>query len=321
MTLALAAILLLTVPSLVTQLFALFENAPKERTRLLAWLGQYDAAAPLVKAIKAVPLDELFAGAGRQLLGYSSEIVAGIGYSVTTLFLSIYLLADSTRVTGALYSVVPREYHVRLARIMLHLEVIVGGYVRGQVITSAMITVFMFGLLSILGVPNALALAVFGGITDVIPFIGGILAIAPAALAALGVGPIPALVVLIAMFVYQELESRVLVPRLYGHVLRISPVVVLLALLIGGTLLGILGALLALPIAAGVQMMVRELRFDLPGDDRDDSHARLRDERAEAAYERMTAGAPAVEAAVVAGKIAETTHEQDEAKKATDGAK
>jgi predicted PurR-regulated permease PerM len=294
-----AGVLLLTVPTLVTQLLHILENAKGDRARLIAYLSQYELGAPLARSIRAVPFDELFAGATTRLVGYSSELLAALGYGVTTLFLSIYLLADAKRVHGAIYALVPRHYHLRLARILLNLETIVGGYMRGQLITSVAISVFVFALLTILHVPNALALALFAGLTDIIPMIGGILASAPSVVAALGRGTPTVVGIAVALFLYQEFESRILVPRLYGRVLRISPVVVLLALMIGGTLLGILGALLALPIAAGLQMIVRELRVELPGAT-DDPRARVRDATAEATYEALSAGAAPVEAAAIA---------------------
>ena len=77
-------------------------------------------------------------------------------------------------------------------------------------------------------------------------------------------------IVLFAMIGYQEFESRVIVPRVYGQALRLSSAVVVIALLVGGKVGGIIGALLALPIAAALRMLIEELRVDLPGDDTDD---------------------------------------------------
>ena len=141
-------------------------------------------------------------------------------------------------------------------------------------------------------------------LADLIPFVGGLLATAPAALFALSRGLPVALVVLIALFGYQEFESRILIPRVYGHVLRLAPTMVVLALLAGGVLGGVIGAVLALPIAAGLQMMVKELRVDLPGDDSDDRSARARDARTEATYELMSAGATAPDAGQIAKTLA-----------------
>jgi hypothetical protein len=96
----------------------------------------------------------------------------------------------------------------------------------------------------------------------------------------------------------------VIVPRIYGQALRLSSAVVVIALLMGGKVGGIIGALLALPIAAALRMLVEELRVDMPGDDTDDPRLRARDARAEKIYARATAGASPEEAAAVATEIA-----------------
>jgi len=101
------------------------------------------------------------------------------------------------------------------------------------------------------------------------------------------------------------------VPKIYGHVLRLSPTAVILALLAGGMLAGVIGALLALPIAAGLQMMLEELRVDLPGDDSDDRAAHARDAKTEATYERMSAGATAPEAGQIARTLAHDIRDAD----------
>ncbi len=171
--LAFGAILLVTVPPLVTQLLHIIDDAPGERRKLIAFLQQYHWTTPFWKAVKAVPLDDLVVHAGNTLLGYSSEILSAIGYAITTLFLALYLLADPGRAKTIVYALVPRTYHVKLARILIELKTIVGGYMRGQLITSVAITIFTFGLLSAFRVDEALALAMFAGLTDVIPVIGG----------------------------------------------------------------------------------------------------------------------------------------------------
>jgi len=300
----LSAVIFLSIPPLLAQVQHIIEDAPAERRKLVAFLNQYRWAAPFVKTIRAVPLDDLVLKAGNQLLGYSAAILEVIGYAVTTLFLALYLLADPGRAKSLLYALVPRNYHVRLARILIELKTIVGGYMRGQLITSVAITIFTFGLLTILHVEDALALAIFAGLTDVIPFIGGYVASAPVIFAVAPQGTGVMLIVAALMFLYQEFESRILVPRVYGRTLRMSPAIVLLALLVGGTLLGILGALLALPIAAGLKMVVSELRVELPGEEQLDAEVRARDEKAEQVYEELAAGEPVEKAAAIAGELA-----------------
>jgi len=156
--------------------------------------------------------------------------------------------------------------------------------------------------------------AVFAALTDVLPYIGGLLALAPAVFAASIQGLPIAIAVLIAMVIYQELESRIIVPRVYGHVLRLPSAIVMVALLIGGAVLGILGALLALPIAAAIRMMAEELRVELPGQRPENSQVRKLDAREERIFERLAAGASAEEAATIAAKIAEARFELDAAR-------
>lgn len=303
---------LLTLPSLVRQSSALFSQVPEYRDRAVQWMQGHRLLAPIAESMhRGTASSALLERLAHYALFVSERAVLLVGYGITALFLAIYLLADSRRTLGALYAVVPRHYHLRLARILLNLETIVGGYIRGQLITSAAITLFTFVLLRVLGVPNPLALAVFAGLTDVLPFVGGLLATTPAALAALSRGVMPALVVVGAMMVYQEFESRVLVPRVYGKALRLPAAVVILALLIGGTLLGIIGALLALPLAAALLMALRELRVALPGQALVDRTLRERDEEAERTYARRSAGAPARDAAAIAVDIADQIRHSD----------
>ena len=132
-------------------------------------------------------------------------------------------------------------------------------------------------------------------------------------LAALARGPVVVAVVLLIMLAYEEFESRVLVPRIYGRALRLPSSVVLFALLAGGTLMGILGALLALPVAATVMMLIEELRVELPGQQEQvaDVEQRVGDERAEEEYERRTEGVPAEQAAAIAVEISDDRRKED----------
>jgi len=303
----------LIVPALVEQVMQIAQDAPAHKVRLIGILEQQEQTAALAVMLEESGLERLSIVVREWLLGHSLNALEVVGYLVTTLFLAYYLLADGKRTQGALYALVPRDYHMRLARILHNLEVIVGGYVRGQLITSAVITVFTYLLLLACGVPNPLALALFAGLADVIPFVGGFLATAPAVLAALPLGTPVTLVVFLALFAYQEFENRILVPRVYGHVLRLSPAVVVIALLAGGMLLGIIGALLALPIAAGLRMIISELRVDLPGDDSQDPKARAEDARTEAVYEKRSAGSTAPDAGQIANELAQDIREEDEA--------
>ncbi len=305
---------LITIPSLVAQVSQTITNLPEIQKGLARALESHRLTAPLANAIRTFKPEDRVRGVNvTTAVTASLGVVEVIGYAATSVVLAIYFIADAERSRAALYALIPRRFHVRLARVLLNLETIVGGYLRGQIITSVAIGVFTFALLLIARVPNALALAAFAALTDVIPFVGGLLATTPAVLVALSRGTAVATIVLVAMIGYQEFESRVIVPRIYGQALRLSSAVVVIALLVGGKVGGIVGALLALPIAAALRMLIEELRVDLPGDDTDDPHLRARDARAERAYARETAGASPAEAAAVATEIAHEIRQADAA--------
>jgi predicted PurR-regulated permease PerM len=321
LTIVATFLLLLTIPPLIEQLTHLVQHAPATRARLIALLSERNLTVPLAHVVQSAGLEQSFARIQHYLLSYSSHAVRVAGYCGTTLVLSFYLLADGKRAQGVVYALVPRDYHMRLARILQNMETIVGGYMRGQLVTSAAIGIFTFLLLAILKVPNALSLALLAAVVDVIPFIGGLLVIIPAVVAALPRGLPVAGVVLVALLAYMQFENRILVPRVYGRVLRLSPTVIILALAAGGTLTGVMGALLALPLAAGMVMILEELRVEMPGDDSLDRVERARHAKTEATYEQMSAGTTAPEAGQIAKHLAHDLRdaELEEAAKQPDG--
>jgi predicted PurR-regulated permease PerM len=298
---------LLILPSLWAQVSSLFKDLPKLQANATALAARFPMTKSFAPQISHLKLGSLATGSLGQVVDLSSRMLAGLGYAVTALVLAIYFLIEPAHIQTVAFSLTPRSHHVRLARILQQTEVIVGGYVRGQLITSAAMFVFALALLSALRVPNALALAAFAAITDVLPFVGGLLATTPAALAAISKGPWVVLAVVVAMGFYQEVESRLIVPRVYGRVLRLSPPAVILALLIGGELMGILGALLALPVAATMVILITELRVELPGEDKQVDDLRALDEVVEREFELRTAGEPVEAAAEVAHRLAEQT--------------
>ena len=302
-----------TIPSFVTQAAALVEREPAFRAELASHLALNKLTAPLSTWLRHLKYDAPAMFTSDTALAITTRVIEAFAYGVTALFLALYIMIDRDRLRGGLFATVPRRHHIRLARVMLQLETIVGAYIRGQLITCLLIGVFAFVLLVLCDVPNALALAVFAGAADVLPYIGALLSIAPMVLAALARGPVVAGVVLVVMLIYEEFESRVLVPRIYGHALRLPSSVVLVALLAGGTLMGILGALLALPLAAAVMMLIEELRVELPGQQEQlaDTEQRVEDERAEEEYERRTEDMPARQAAAIAVEMSDDRRKEE----------
>ncbi|MCK9419215.1 MAG: AI-2E family transporter [Nitrospirae bacterium] len=306
-------VLMLTIPTLVSQASALVEQEPVFRARLLNFLDRSNLTAPLATWLRDVKPDALSSAISATAFAFAMRILEIAAYGASAIFLALYIMIERDRLRGGLFAVVPRSHHIRLARVLMNLETIVGAYIRGQLLTCLLIAVFSFVLLVACGVPHALALAVFAGIADVLPYIGALLSIAPMVLVALARSPVIAVVVLMIMLAYEEFESRVLVPRIYGKTMRLPSSVVLFALLAGGTLMGISGALLALPVAATIMMLVEELRVELPGQQEQvaDVIQRAVDERSEDEYERRTEGVPAEQAAAIAVEMSDDRRKVD----------
>jgi predicted PurR-regulated permease PerM len=304
-----ALVSLVTIPALWDQLAHTINDLPQLQKDLAQKLAAHQLTAPLADAVRTFKTDKGINMSSALVASF--DVAEGVGYAATAVVLAIYFMTDGERIRGNLYSLFPRRFHVRLARVLLNLETIVGGYLRGQVITSVAMGIFTFGLLSLTRVPNALALAAFAALTDVIPFVGGLVAMTPAVLVGLSRSTLIAVVVLVTMIGYQEFETQFIVPRVYGRTLRLSSAAVVVAILVGGKLGGFIGALLALPIAAAFRMLIEELRVDLPGDDTDDRSRRARDARAERTYAKESAGASPEEAATVAVSIATQIRESD----------
>jgi putative heme transporter len=303
----------LTIPELFAQVTRLIEQEPELRARLVSGLARSRVTAPLAESLRTIQYDALMKSSAAMVFDLSTRVLEVMAYGLGAIFLALYMMIDRDRLRGGLFAMVRRSHHIRLSRVMMNLETIVGGYIRGQVITCALMACFIFILLLACGVPNALALAVFGGVMDVLPYIGIFLTIGPAVLAALASGPAVAVIVCLLMVVYEEVESRLLVPVVYGRALRLPSSVVLFSLIAGATLLGIVGALLALPVAAAILMLIEELRVELPGETEDLGKAELRkrDDQGEQEYERRTEGMPAEQAAAIAVEISDDRKKEE----------
>jgi predicted PurR-regulated permease PerM len=303
----------LTVPSVVAQAAALFEREPVFRASLAKILAKHHLSAPLADWLRNLNYGAPGNTVAATAFAYSVRLFEIAAYGLSAIFLALYMMMDRDRLRGGLFALVPRSHHIRLSRVMMNAETIVGAYIRGQLITCLLIGAFTFILLTACGVPNAMALALFAALADVLPYIGAILSIVPAVLAALGQSHTSALIVLALMLTYEEFESRVLVPRIYGHSLRLPPSVVFFSLMAGGTLMGLLGALLALPVAATIMMLIEELRVDLPGeqDQVADLALRARDDLEEQEYIDRTEGVAAEQAAAIAVEISADRRESE----------
>lgn len=193
---------------------------------------------------------------GSQVVDYGQRVLVGILTGLTIAVITAYLLVETHRLRTFLFRFIPPEREADAHHFLRALERVVGGYVRGQLITSLIIGLYTTIVLLLTGVPNAVAFGVLAAFADIIPLVGAFIAVVPATIAAFQESPTQALIVLTALLIYQQFEDRLLVPRIYGQTLNLPALVVLLAVLAGAELMGIVGVLLALPAAAAARVVL-----------------------------------------------------------------
>lgn len=254
----LAAFVLLVVPPLVTQSMELAANIGAYRKNVQTHLGpDHPVLGGLLSQVFDIPSSPEVAHTLKRPLAWGQlalELVLG---GVLVLVLALYLMMDGKRTYAWLLAYVPRRHRRKMAETVPAVSDVVRAYVRGQLLTSFLYGVFAFAVLSVLHVPSALPLAVLAAICDVLPILGVFISTVPAAIFALTVSPFAAGAVVILYLLYHAFENYVLVPRVYGKRLRLSPLVVMIALLVGGSLYGLLGAILILPVFAAYPIIER----------------------------------------------------------------
>ena len=199
-----------------------------------------------------------------RFLAVGAGFVQGIANALVLLVLTVYLLVDGERVYNWVARYLPPRQRAKVRRALPEISNVVGGYLLGQALTSLLFGVFAFVVLWLLDVPQPLLLAVVAALADAIPIAGILIATVPAVLLALTVSPTAAGMAFLLYLAYQQVENYLIVPRVYRGTLQISSFAVLVAVLVGAELLGIVGVLLALPIAAAVPVIERIWWEDAP---------------------------------------------------------
>jgi predicted PurR-regulated permease PerM len=231
---------------------------------------RYPRFAPFLKTIR-IP-QTLPASAPMKLwlsrgLAAGMYAIEGVTMLILVLVLALYLLIEGKTAFEWLVSLAPQSKRRRLRQTGIEMSGVGLAYMRGQAITCFICGGWAYLVLLVLGIPAALPLAVIAFVADLVPVVGTIAMTLPAVLLALTVGPMKAALVLAAYLFYHLAESYFIVPRVYGRQMRLSTLTVLLAITVGGTLQGVVGAILILPFVAAYPIVERIwLRDQLPED-------------------------------------------------------
>lgn len=180
-----------------------------------------------------------------------------VGQLALGLVMAFYWLTARDRLEGYLLTLTPIRRRDRVKAIIGDVERTLGDYVRGTAILMAAIGASAFVGLVLLGVPNALPLAVVAGVFEAVPLVGGTIGAVPAVLAAFAVSPTTGVLALLLFVGIQLVENGVLVPRVMARSVGIDPLLVILAIAAGSLLNGIVGVLLAIPVVGAIQVIFR----------------------------------------------------------------
>src|ERR687889_340598 len=265
-------VVVIFLPLLVDQIngFIRFVNtaaqAPEGPTEYIKGLAKDNGLGGLVQRIDTELSDlrkqlgevvgNLFSATG-QIAVSAAGFVAALA---TVLTLTFFLILGADRYVDAGVGLFSERHQPLVRRILGQAAGAISGYVTGNLAISVICGVTTFVVLLILGMPYAAPLALLVAVLDLVPLVGATLGGALLVIVGLFVEPWKALVLLVFVLVYQQVESSMLQPLVYSHAVQLSGLAVLIALLVGGQLLGIPGALLAIPVAEIIRILITEIR-------------------------------------------------------------
>ncbi|MBV8245963.1 MAG: AI-2E family transporter [Candidatus Eremiobacteraeota bacterium] len=263
-----AAFSLVVVPPLVTQLHGLIVQLPG-----LAQSAQRDLSDPNNSFVKRMPpdvqayLNTLPAQVNALVAKYGfgvAQRALGAAFSAAALFLSViivpiltaYLLTDSEELKRACLGFVPAAARPKALSILRDLNVVLGAFVRGQLLDGAILAALVTIMLAIMHVPYALVIGLGAGVLNLVPYLGAVIGFIPSvALALLYNGWQNALIVGILFAVIQQVDGNVILPRVMKQNLQLSPLVIILSILIFSALFGLVGTFLAVPVTAMLRVL------------------------------------------------------------------
>ncbi|MUP58491.1 AI-2E family transporter [Veillonellaceae bacterium M2-4] len=176
-------------------------------------------------------------------------------------FITFYFMKDGSNLVTSFISIFPSAYRGRLNMVVSEIHRVLSRYIRGQIILSCIMAGVIFLGMWIMGVPYPLVIGLLAAITEWIPIVGPIVGAVPAILLGATISGSLALKVFVFYVIVQQIDSHVIMPQVMGAVIRLHPVVIIIALLIGGTLMGITGMILTVPITAVLQIIGTHLWF------------------------------------------------------------
>lgn len=260
-SLVIAVVLLLVIPIIpffAAQIQSLYKNFPLYLNQAAQVFG-YSISSTQINNVLQAEIGVI----GENALTLTSWIFGGLFSLLTVLVISFYLMLDYNRIRRGFAVLFEEKHEKHVYETMDLLEERLGAWVRGQMLLCFSIAFCTWGALSIIGLEYALPLALLAGILELVPTIGPILSSVPAIIVALTISPATTIVVVIAYFVIQMAENNILVPKIMEKAVGLNPIVIILAVVLGGELMGIVGAFLAIPFILMLVIVVQSFKLEI----------------------------------------------------------
>lgn len=263
---AFVALGFLVIPPVIQEGTELVSRVPVYVQQLLRteWVRELDQDNQLSNRVQAEVTrrltDEAFIGQVLGgILGAGRVVVSGVFQTITVLILTLYFLAALPKMKHAAYAMVPASRRPRVMSLGEEMMRRVGSYAIGQVFIASINAILSWFMMRLLGIPYAAVLAVSVGLLGLIPMVGASIGAGLVCLVAFFYEPKLAIVFAVYYLIYQQVENYLVAPRVMQRTVSVPGAVTIVAALIGGTLLGVLGALLAIPVAAGLLLLYEEV--------------------------------------------------------------
>ncbi len=243
------------VPFFVSQMQSLFNSLPKYVDQV-ALLFKLPTSSQQINSFLATEVNII----SKNAFTVTSRLFGGFFSTLTVFVISFYMLLDKQRVQNGIISLFPKNNQKKAMETLIQVEEKLGAWFRGQVILCFSIGFLTWLTLTILGLNFALPLAVVAGLLEIIPTIGPIISSIPAIIVALTISPTMAIIVALSYIVIQALENNLLVPKIMQKAVGLNPILIILAVITGSRVIGIIGALLAIPFISMLIIVFRGIK-------------------------------------------------------------
>lgn len=249
--------LLNAIPVITRQVTQLISNMPGIIAQVNHWIDMANSHKQYLPDAVRLGVENALGKLEQGLTSSTSRIFTFIGSAVNTVFVAFvvpflvfYMLKDARSMGRTVVRVTPLKHKRQVHDMMVSIDHTLGSYIRGQFLVMLAVGVLAFAGYLIVGMPYALLLALFLALADIVPYLGPIIGAAPAVIIALTLSPAMLIKVLIVNIIVQQCEGNLISPQIMGRTLKLHPMAIVAALLVGGELGGVLGLIVAVPFLA-----------------------------------------------------------------------